>query len=466
MATIADPLASKRLREERFKLGQDIKALAKKVNDEKRDFTAEESKQWDKINADYDSYEPRIKRAEQLERLNADSLPEGGERQSQRHPGQDDRRHKKSSIGDRDPLVAEGVRRSQVGGLALHGWVAAQSGLEITARQRSALRVARIRPSQRDFIIRLPERRYMNTPAWCLTSEQRAEQRALSALVGAAGAFTIPEGFVNMLEQQMLYFGPMLQAASIMRTDSGNPLPWPHVNDTSNTGEIVGESASIGSSVDPSFGQTVFSAYKFSSKLVLVPVELTEDANFDIPSLLGELLGERLGRIINTRCTTGTGAAQPTGVVTTATAGVTTGASGAIIVDELYDLQHALDVAYRSRPGVAWMSHDLIVKALRKLQDNEWRKYWEPSLLTSVPDRLLGSPFFTNNDMASALATTNITLLYGDFGNYKIRQVRQIRLRRLVERYADTDQEGFVAFMRLDGNQILPAATMKKMTQV
>jgi HK97 family phage major capsid protein len=63
-----------------------------------------------------------------------------------------------------------------------------------------------------------------------------------------------------------------------------------------------------------------------------------------------------------------------------------------------------------------------------------------------------------NNDMASTLVAANKTVLFGDFSKYIVRRVRSIRLRRLVERYADTDQEGFVAFVRADGG-LLDAGT-------
>jgi HK97 family phage major capsid protein len=55
-------------------------------------------------------------------------------------------------------------------------------------------------------------------------------------------------------------------------------------------------------------------------------------------------------------------------------------------------------------------------------------------------------------------ATATKSLLFGVLPRYKVRRVRDVRMYRLTERYRDTDQDGFVAFMRLDG-KLLNAGT-------
>jgi HK97 family phage major capsid protein len=48
--------------------------------------------------------------------------------------------------------------------------------------------------------------------------------------------------------------------------------------------------------------------------------------------------------------------------------------------------------------------------------------------------------------------------VFGDLSKYKIREVRDIQVLRLVERYADYHQVGFLAFARYDGD-LLNAGT-------
>ena len=97
------------------------------------------------------------------------------------------------------------------------------------------------------------------------------------------------------------------------------------------------------------------------------------------------------------------------------------------------------------------MMNDATLLLIRKLKDTTNQYLFQSSLREGEPDKLLGQDINPNNDMATVAAAAK-TVLYGAFRNYKIREVRTVRFRRLVERFADTDQEGFVAFQRIDGN--------------
>jgi len=290
-------------------------------------------------------------------------------------------------------------------------------------------------------------------------------QNALSAVTGATGGYTVPEGFINTLEINMVAFGGMLQAADIWRTDSGNEVPWPTASDTDNTGEIVAESSDQDGSTDPTFAAVIFGATKYSSKMVKIPEELIEDSAFDISSVIGAMLGERLGRITNTMMTTGTGAApQPKGIVTAATTGVTTASDTAITWDEIYDLEHSIDPAYRN--GASFMAHDTIIKYLRKLKNGEGEPIWAENWNTGRPDTINGYPYTVNQDMSSTITSGDKTLLFGQMKKFKIRQVRGIRMKRFLERYGEKDQIALIAFLRQDGNLVdAGTAPIKVMVQ-
>lgn len=290
-------------------------------------------------------------------------------------------------------------------------------------------------------------------------------RNAWTTQTGAGGGFTVGSTLVGRVEMAMAAYGNMLQVGELIRTDGGEEMRWPTADDTGNEGSQVGEGATIETDDSAPFGQQTWNAYKYTSEVVKVPHELIEDSGVDIVQVVGDMLGERLGRIINRRCTVGTGASQPRGIVTAAAAGVTTTSSTAIAWDELIDLQHSVDPAYRT--GATFMLHDAILKALRKLKDGEGRYLWEPALTAGTPDKIAGSPYTINQHMASSIASTNVTAIYGDLRRYKIRQVRNIRLVRLDERYADTDQVGFIAFARIDGDLLNAGGDpVKKLTQV
>ena len=427
----------KELRERRVNLVKQARELNDRISAENRAYTAEEDAQWKAFNADIDKLGDSIRRAERLDEL------ENGQRDKRKNADEDlrkkgqlilgtkSRRNTRDSVYRMDP-----EKRERINALAIQGWCLSQLGLDTDERHEKAARLVGIRLNSKHFNGALDR-------DW-----RRVRSNAMS-LTAAAGGYTIPQGFSNALEKAMLDFGPMLAVADILRTDAGNTIPWPTVNDTGNTGELLAENTSVGSSTDPTFSVRNFAAYKFSSKLVLISTELLADSAFDMAVTLGLLLGERLGRVLNTYFTTGTGTSQPQGITVGATTGKTTAAAAAITLDEILDLIYSVDPAYR--PQGSFMAHDNIYLALRKLKDTTNQYLWQPSVQAGQPDRLMNYPALVNRDMASTIATTNRTMLFGMLSKYKVRQVAQIRMRRLVERYADTDQEGFVGFMRADG---------------
>lgn len=286
------------------------------------------------------------------------------------------------------------------------------------------------------------------------------EFRGQTVGTGSAGGFTVPEGFSTEWEISMKAFGGMRQASRIVPTASGNDLPWPTANDTGNVGELLAEEASIGSHVGVTVGQIILKAYKYSSKLVQVSTELLEDSAFNIAGELGRMLGERIARITNTHFTTGDNSSKPQGAVTGSSLGKTAASATAVTVDELIDLEHSVDPAYRVGPNVRFMFNDSTLAAIRKLTKADWAggiPVWQPGLASGVPSTILGHQYIINQDMAS-IATGNKSVLFGDFSKYLIRDVAGFRLRRLEELYAATDQVGFIAFTRHDG-RVLDAGT-------
>ncbi|MNL77093.1 hypothetical protein D3C87_2031900 [compost metagenome] len=60
----------------------------------------------------------------------------------------------------------------------------------------------------------------------------------------------------------------------------------------------------------------------------------------------------------------------------------------------------------------------------------------------------------------AAIGASNKSVAFGAFNRYVVRMVREFAIRRLVERYADYDQTGFIGFTRLDG-ELLDAGAVK-----
>jgi HK97 family phage major capsid protein len=188
--------------------------------------------------------------------------------------------------------------------------------------------------------------------------------------------------------------------------------------------------------------------------VVLVSAELIQDSAYNLEQVLGNLIGIRLGRGTNAALTTGDGNGDPNGIVVASTAGVTAASATAFTADELYDLVHSVDPAYRGMPGCAFMMHDSVIKAIRKLKNGDGQYLWQPGLGVGSPDRLLGYPVEVNQQMAGTIEASAKIALFGDFSKYMVREVAGLRFRKLEERYADTDQVAYIAFLRMDGDLI------------
>lgn len=200
--------------------------------------------------------------------------------------------------------------------------------------------------------------------------------------------------------------------------------------------------------------------YKYSSKKIALPFELIQDSMFDIEGYIQALLATRIGRITGEHFTTGTGTGQPKGLITAATVGKTAATGGATTVsyDDLVDLEHSVDPVYRAGLAVGYMMHDSTVKALRKLKDTQGRPIFVPGYEQGnpggAPDRLLGRPIYINQDVA-AMAANAVSIAFGDFSKYLIREVMDLTLFRMADSgFLLNGQIGFVAFNRQGGNLI------------
>lgn len=286
-----------------------------------------------------------------------------------------------------------------------------------------------------------------------LTGEQRSilsELRAQSVGTPSEGGYTVPQTWAAGLITGMKAYGPLVDdsVVTFLRTAGGGQMNFGSQDDTANEGAWIDENTQVGSASFV-YGTKALNAYKLTSNAVLISSELISDAGIDIQATVTAAMAERLGRSLNKRATTGTGSDQINGIATAAGAGVTLAlANSAITADDLISLQHSVDPAYRSNAG--FMLNDATVAKIRKLKDTNGAYIWQPGLSVAAPATILGQAFHVNQDMAN-VGTGAKSVLYGDFKRYTVRQAGGFEVKRLVERYADYDQVGFIAFARYDG---------------
>lgn len=290
-----------------------------------------------------------------------------------------------------------------------------------------------------------------------VSAEQAVQIRnAMSTTTAAEGGYTVPAEIASMVVDAMKEFGGMREVAEILSTESGNALNFPTSDGTSEVGEIVAENVGA-SGGDITFNTAAVNPFKYSSKKIALPVELIQDSAIDVVQFVINRLATRLGRITNTHYTVGTGSGQPFGVIPRAGTGKTgtTGQTLTVIYDDLIDLIHSVNRAYR-RNG-RFMLADTSVAVIRKIKDTTGRPIWNPGDTESIdqgqPSTIAGYPYTVNDDVA-AMAANAKSIAFGDFSKYIIRDVANSQsLRRFDDSaFALNGQVGFCGWMRTGGN--------------
>jgi HK97 family phage major capsid protein len=444
----------KELVEQRVKVAADARAILDLAEKEKRALTAEEETKWGVHMTEIDKLAERIDRQEKAEREERMASVER-ELETSRGRITDPARPKPKEQRDQP----SGEERA----LAFRAWCRVPVADEFphTEEELNAVERCGMSLQQKKVTIRLLPRQERTVE----TIDKAIEKRAQGVATGAAGLFTVPDEAMRPLEVALLAFGGMRKKATVLRTATGADLPIPTVNDTTNKGVILAENTGAAEQ-DLVFAQIVLKSFKYSSKMLKVSVELMQDSAVNLAVFVGEALGERIGRILNDHFTTGAGTTEPKGIVTEATSAFTAASATTVTTDELIDLQYSVDQSYRSNPGAAYMFADASAKIIRKLKGGDGQYIWQPSILAGQPDTLLGHDVVINQSMPAMTAGLK-AVLFGDIGKYLIRDVMDITLVRLDERFAEAHQVGFLAFSRHEG-RLLNAGTnpVKVITQL
>lgn len=461
------------MRANRARLIEQAREIQNRAEQESRVMNAEEREQWDRLMDDAEEIRESYERMERMEAAQA-SLEEGQETRRD----MDGRRVQtpRQDVGrpSRADAAVRGVATNDDALLALQAWLIHGSEKQAPQHMIEAARRCGVDVYQKSLTITLPEKALGRSgigvrhgkptvdigevDRWGRANRELVERRQQSVGVGSEGGFTVADEMIRELEVALLAFGGMRQAAQVFRTTTGADLPWPDLDDTSQEGEIVGENLQVNQQ-DLTFGQTVLNAFKYSSKMIKVSVEFLQDSSINVAQVIGEALGTRIGRVTNRHFTTGTGSGQPRGIVTAAVSDVTLGGLlGDISYDEIVDIEHSVDPEYRV--NASWMFNDLTLRQIKKLRDDSGatagtgRPLWLPGLVQGEPDTILGYPFIINQAVPLLSTPSAKSVVFGDLSKYKIRDVREVTLLRLDERFAEFHQVAFLAFSRHDGDII------------
>lgn len=393
--------ALKRLIDEQNEIWTRMQELRRGMED--RDLTAEERQNWDLaearlsvVSADID----RLQRAAALDQVDRSQIITG--------------RGDDPTPGGQEGQEAREARYAE----AFYTFI--RRGLD------------RLTPAQRDLL-----------------SEGFGEVRAQGTVVDTAGGYLVPEGFRATMTETMVAFGGLLNLANVIATGTGQDLPWPTTDDTANKGRILAENTQV-NEVNVTLGQRKLKAHTYTSDLVRVALALLQDSVFNLETWLPGVLGTRIGRAVSEHLCIGTGVDQPEGITVGGIVGKTGAISATAVItyDDLIDLEHSVNSAYRG--SAQYVLADSMLKLIRKLKDGQQRPLWQPVPVPGFPATINGFAYTVDDDMPDPAVSAK-SIAFGDFKRgYIVRQVRDVQLMILRERYADYLQVGFHGFARLD----------------
>lgn len=405
----------KQLREQQARIATEARAKYDQIDDKTDEVRAQEIEtEFDGLMGEYDKLSEKIERMERLE-----SAERSLERPDPRRPGSDG--------------VAAGEDRSSGGPSyreAFHSYL------------RAAGNVAALHPEEAAVL----RGGYANV-----------EQRAQTSGTDSAGGYSVPETMLENIVVSMKAWGPMWDDSpfTVINTSGGNPMPFPTVDDTETTAGAHTEGATLtdDGGKDVTFGQKLLSAYSFDTEWLRVSRELADDSFEAMETFLSRLLGERLARIANAKLTNGSGSSDVEGIVTNSGAGKVATATDAITYDEILDLEHAVNRAYRRSPNAGYMLSDKTLLAVRKLKDGDGNYLWQMgNVQQGVPSTINGRPFWVNDDMQGlGDGADSKVMLFGDMSAFYVRKVGQ----PLIGAIQDKDfwpGFGIAGYIRFDGS--------------
>ena len=292
-----------------------------------------------------------------------------------------------------------------------------------------------------------------------VSPEQAVQIRnAMSTTTTTEGGYTVPSEIAGMVIDKLKAFGGMREVASILSTATGVAMNWPTGDGTADVGAIVGQNTAV-NAADITFGTISLNPFYYTSNKIALPLELIQDSAIDVVGYVVDRLATRIARIQNTHFTVGAGTTLPDGVMVKAGIGKTgtTGQTLTVTYDDLVDLKHSVNRAYRA--NAKFMMNDLSVAVVSKLKDTTGRPIWVPSVIAGAPDTLCGHPVAINDDVA-VMAANALSIGFGDFSKYTIRDVAgTTALRRFDDsNFALSNQVGFCAWTRSGGNLLDTAA--------
>ena len=316
---------------------------------------------------------------------------------------------------------------------------------------------------KRAAILQDAARSYIMTgeiPKECYT-----EWRALQSGSDTKGGYLVlPEQFVNQLIKFVDDILVVRQLATVFKVPKADSLGAPSLDTDPDDANWTTELQTGSEDSNMAFGKRELHPHPFA-KRIKISEQLIQQSVMNVESIVVQRLGYKFNLTEEKGYLTGNGSQQPLGLFTADAQGISTGrdvstdnTTTSITFDGLMNAKYNLKSQYQTAASTRWLFHRDAVKQIAKLKDGEGQYIWQPSVTVGSPDVILGVGVVQSENAPSTFTTGLYVGLIWDMSFYWIADALDMKIKRLVELYAETDQVGLIGRKASDGMPVLEEA--------
>lgn len=436
-----DGLSITELRDKRLNLVNESRAIVNAADTEKRDLTDEERGRFDTMHSDVEVLGNAIKAKE------SDIA----------------RRSRLDGLDTEMSRVTETVLRNQPG----ESRGAAPTVIEYR-NNRLELRKDDERPEYRKLWERSQPEYETAFRASLMKSKvdmSDIERRALQADSDTVGGYLVPTQFVARLIKAVDNVVFVRQHATVIPVTDASSVGMPSLDTNPADFDWTTELATGDEDSSMAFGKRELTPHPLA-KRIKISNKLMRLSAINAEDLVMDRFAYVMGVTEEQAFLSGHGAQRPLGVFTASNNGVPTtqdvstgNSTTAIAADNLINVKYTLKSQYW--PRARWTFHRDAVKMIAKLKDGEGQYLWQPGIQAGQPDRLLSFPMDVSEYAPNTFTTGLYVGLLCDWSHYYIADALSMRIQRLTELYAATNQVGFIGRKETDGMPVLSEAFVR-----
>lgn len=270
------------------------------------------------------------------------------------------------------------------------------------------------------------------------TATMQEGTQAITYSAAATSGTLVPQEFYDQLVVGMSQFDPLLNKDIVTLIESGDgslrPIAIPGWDLSTFAAQLISEGSIQSAQAPPAVSGIILNGFRFMCGLP-VSMELEEDAYEAITSLMNTAFTIGMARGIGQYLVTGSGTAQPQGVLTAAGASVyTTAANNALVLNDFETVYFGVNRIHRASPKCAWLMNDASYQLARKAVDSGGH----PLLKIHRDDEtIMGKPVYVTPSLPTYNASLGVQspgsfCMFGDLSHFFVR-VSKMSLKRQTQ---------------------------------